>query len=60
MNSSIIYGGLTTIYIYTVEYLNSTPPPLHGGGVAKNWGKWSGVEVKASGGGVELELEKIT
>ncbi len=41
--------------ITELEYLNSTLPPLRGGGVAKNWGKWSAVEENFYGGGVEKD-----
>jgi hypothetical protein len=37
-----------------MEYLNSTPPPLHGG---KRSG--GGVEVKTSGGGVEKDFRNL-
>jgi hypothetical protein len=37
-----------------LEYLNSTPPPWSRGGVAKNWGKWSGVVAQIQSS-VEME-----
>ncbi len=52
MNFNIIAKKLN---ITELEYLNSTLPPLRGGGVAKNWGKWSAVEENFYGGGVEKD-----